>query len=318
MTTTSTKPTTASTTTVTGWRAVLPIHPAAELFPLMTPAELRELGEDIKTNGLRLPIAITSDGQLLDGRNRLDAMEAAGVEFRFARGANRSIRIDVGADRLYWPEIVDSDPYAYVISANIHRRHLTAEQRQHLLIALIARAPQKSDRQIGGEIGVDHKTIASARAKGETTGEISPVEKRVGKDGKSRRSPAHKPRKARRAKGAEPSPQMGPPEPPRDDIGPDSASEAGRLRARNEELEREARRLEIENKSLRRDVEDLRRENAGLRESLEQASGKFIKLSGDFLELRDRIGRPASPAALPTDDGLDPSFLDRTTQGAAS
>ena len=111
---------------------------------------------------------------------------------------------------------------------------------------------------------------------------------------------------------------MGPPEPPRDDIGPDSASEAGRLRARNEELEREARRLEIENKSLRRDVEDLRRENAGLRESLEQASGKFIKLSGDFLELRDRIGRPASPAALPTDDGLDPSFLDRTTQGAAS
>jgi hypothetical protein len=302
------------------WRDVLPIHPAAELFPLMSPEELRELGEDIKANGLRLPIAITSDGQLLDGRNRLDAMEAVGVEFKFGRTTNGGpIHIDIGTDDLSFPEIVKTDPYAYVISANLHRRHLTAEQRQHLLIALIARAPEKSDRQIGGEIGVDHKTIASARAKGETTGEISPVEKRVGKDGKARRRPAQKPPKAKRAKGAEPSPQMGPPEPPRDDIGPDSASEAGRLRARNEELEREARRLEIENKSLRRDVEDLRRENAGLRESLEQASGKFIKLSGDFLELRDRIGRPASPAALPTDDGLDiPSFLDRTTQGAAS
>jgi hypothetical protein len=31
------------------WRDVLPIHPAAELFPLMSPGELRALGEDIKT-----------------------------------------------------------------------------------------------------------------------------------------------------------------------------------------------------------------------------------------------------------------------------
>ena len=30
------------------WRDVLQIHPAAELFPLMTPDELRALGEDIK------------------------------------------------------------------------------------------------------------------------------------------------------------------------------------------------------------------------------------------------------------------------------
>jgi hypothetical protein len=50
------------------WRDVLPIHPAAELFPLMSPDELRELGEDIKATGLRLPIAITGDGKLLDGR----------------------------------------------------------------------------------------------------------------------------------------------------------------------------------------------------------------------------------------------------------
>jgi len=302
------------------WRDVLPIHPAAELFPLMSPDELKALGEDIRKNALTSPIALwraspAAQLQLLDGRNRLDAIEIIDKCPAIKDASQIEAVIKQGKAILLHESV---DPYAYVISANLHRRHLTAEQRQHLLIALIARAPQKSDRQIGGEIGVDHKTIASARAKGETTGEISPVEKRVGKDGKARRRPAQKPPKAKRAKGAEPSPQMGPPEPPRDDIGPDSASEAGRLRARNEELEREARRLEIENKSLRRDVEDLRRENAGLRESLEQASGKFIKLSGDFLELRDRIGRPASPAALPTDDGLDPSFLDRTTQGAAS
>jgi hypothetical protein len=34
------------------WRDHLPVHPAADLFPLMSESELRELGEDIKANGL--------------------------------------------------------------------------------------------------------------------------------------------------------------------------------------------------------------------------------------------------------------------------
>ena len=33
------------------WRDI-PIHPAADLFPLMAPDELKALGEDIKKNGL--------------------------------------------------------------------------------------------------------------------------------------------------------------------------------------------------------------------------------------------------------------------------
>jgi len=39
------------TAAVTSWRDHLKVHPAAELFPRMTEAELRELGEDIKRNG---------------------------------------------------------------------------------------------------------------------------------------------------------------------------------------------------------------------------------------------------------------------------
>ena len=57
----------------------LPIHPAAEAFPLMAPGELAVLGADIKTHGLTSPIVLWSDGKspalLLDGRNRLDAIE---------------------------------------------------------------------------------------------------------------------------------------------------------------------------------------------------------------------------------------------------
>jgi hypothetical protein len=46
--------------------------------------------------------------------------------------------------------------------------------------------PEKSDRMIAEELGVDHKTVGAARKQ---LGSNSPVEKRVGKDGKSRRQP---------------------------------------------------------------------------------------------------------------------------------
>jgi ParB-like chromosome segregation protein Spo0J len=72
------------------WRAILPVHPATELFSMMSESELRELGEDIKANGLKSPIIIWSPEAkgrtrprlhlLLDGRNRLDAMELVGLD----------------------------------------------------------------------------------------------------------------------------------------------------------------------------------------------------------------------------------------------
>src|ERR1019366_3351516 len=86
--------------------------------------------KDIEKNGLHEPIVVLVEGrasiggderyedyearvkagQILDGRNRFEACRRAGIE----------------------PELcaIDSaDPVAYVISANIHRRHLDASQR---------------------------------------------------------------------------------------------------------------------------------------------------------------------------------------------
>src|SRR5208283_1918753 len=61
------------------WREVLQVHPAAELFPLMAPDELKELADDVKSNGLRERVDLWRDTDgtvvLLDGRNRLDALE---------------------------------------------------------------------------------------------------------------------------------------------------------------------------------------------------------------------------------------------------
>jgi hypothetical protein len=65
------------------WRAHLPVHPAADRFPLLSESELKELAEDIRKNGLQCPIVIrhqeNDSDQLIDGRNRLDALALLGL-----------------------------------------------------------------------------------------------------------------------------------------------------------------------------------------------------------------------------------------------
>src|SRR5262245_34042074 len=62
------------------WRDGLSIHQAATFLPRMSSDELRELGKDIRKNGLRSSIALWQSAKgasvlLLDGISRLDAVE---------------------------------------------------------------------------------------------------------------------------------------------------------------------------------------------------------------------------------------------------
>ena len=167
----------AKTATPKSWRDTLPVHPAADIFPMMTKDEIRALADDIKEHGLWEKVSYYYEGKkrfLLDGRNRAEALELLGRRDHFDDGI----------------EVV-TDPYAYVITKNIHRRHLNVEDRQHLLITLIARSPEKSNRQLAKEVGVTDKTIAKARSKGEQLRSVPQLKKRTGADGKSR--PATKP-----------------------------------------------------------------------------------------------------------------------------
>jgi hypothetical protein len=150
---------------------LLPFHPIADMFPLMEGKEFDELVGDIQRRGLGFPIVIF-EGQIIDGRNRARACQRAGVEPRYSQFEGKA-----------------EDVPRFIVSANIHRRHLKPEIRQQLIKRILLEDPTKSDRALGAELKVDHKTVGAVRRQAEATGEISPVEKRTGKDGKARKQP---------------------------------------------------------------------------------------------------------------------------------
>lgn len=123
---TMTKGTTAKSTT--SWRELVKVHPAAEVFPMLPDKELRELGEDIKEHGLKQGVVVWSAPEygapryLIDGRNRLAAMEVVGMA---TEATVRSARLVTGTT---------ADLATLIISANIKRRHLTPRQRADLAI----------------------------------------------------------------------------------------------------------------------------------------------------------------------------------------
>lgn len=85
------------------------IHPAAELFPGMSPDEFAALKADIAVHGVREPSWVYQ-GILLDGRHLTRACEELGIDCPQR-------------------EYEGSDPVAFVVSLNLKRRHLNESQR---------------------------------------------------------------------------------------------------------------------------------------------------------------------------------------------
>jgi hypothetical protein len=158
------------------WRDRIRVHPAANLLPMMERKELEEMAASIKAEGLHVPVVyfVTKQGErlLLDGRNRFEASDMAGLPLD-----TEGKIVNEGA----------IDPYVYVISANIKRRHLTTEQRRDLAAKVIAARPDKSDRAIAKEVGVSHSTVAKVRKTTEANGQNGHKSGRVEASGRKSR-----------------------------------------------------------------------------------------------------------------------------------
>jgi len=95
-------------------------HEYANLFPMMDGKEFVELKADIIVNGLLDTIVVHED-KILDGRNRYKACLESDIEPAFTNYSG-------------------TDPLSFVLSHNLHRRHLTESQRA-MVAAKIANMP---------------------------------------------------------------------------------------------------------------------------------------------------------------------------------
>jgi len=84
-------------------------HNYADIFPMMTSKEYKELKRDIKENG-QMDDIITYKGKILDGRNRFKVTTELGIKPNLS-------------------EYEGDNPLQYVMSTNLKRRHLTDSQK---------------------------------------------------------------------------------------------------------------------------------------------------------------------------------------------
>ncbi len=120
-------------------------HPAADLFPMMSPTELEALAKDIKVNKLADPIVVMREGSelvILDGRNRARACEMVGVA----------------------PEVTvweGDDPIAFVVWRALNRaRRLTPSQ----LVMIAAKAAKliSSTEEAAALFGASRRKVQRA------------------------------------------------------------------------------------------------------------------------------------------------------------
>ena len=126
-------------------------------------------------------------------------MDAVGIEFQFVRGNSRQRPcLDFPNDKFANVEVNvvemlhDEEIKAFVNSANLHRRHLTSEEKRKRIADVLKAKPEISNRQIAGIVKADDKTVAEVRTELEATAEIPQLKERTSKDGKVRPARAGK------------------------------------------------------------------------------------------------------------------------------
>ena len=103
-------------------------HPLSAAFPAMSADDFQALKDDIESNGQREPV-IVLDGMVLDGWHRYRACTELGLK----------------VTQFTFP--ATDDPVAFVLSHNLHRRHLTASQRAAAVVACTEWTPPNIGRR---------------------------------------------------------------------------------------------------------------------------------------------------------------------------
>jgi ParB/RepB/Spo0J family partition protein len=116
-----------TTATATRNAAALTISHAAEMFPALPAAEFDALVSSIRANGILQPVIVNAADEVIDGRHRLNAARAVGLD-----------TVPV--------VIVDGDDVQSAIAANMARRVLTPSQRGAMAASLMGADTSRAAR----------------------------------------------------------------------------------------------------------------------------------------------------------------------------
>ena len=113
-------------------------HPLSKLIPPMSPEERHVLALSISDNGLLNPI-VMYEGKVLDGWSRQSACQSVNVEPRYV-------------------DYEGTEPAAYVLAANVHRRSLTPLQRLQIAESMrpLLEAESRQRKSIGEDVHADN------------------------------------------------------------------------------------------------------------------------------------------------------------------
>jgi DNA-binding XRE family transcriptional regulator len=165
--------------------------PYAALVPPLSTMEFDVLKADIKANGVRIPVEIDDDGNILDGHHR--NMCAPNAPYRVIKGLS------------------EPEKRAYVIKANVTRRNLSPSQKTELqkaqrsICAELHRTGDHTQRQLALLLGVSQQTVSDWIRSNTGAGKAS---KRAAPDCRVKVAPAHKAIIAQRVEAGETQSQV--------------------------------------------------------------------------------------------------------------
>lgn len=147
---------------------------AYQVMPSLTAEEYANLRDDIAANGVRVPVDVDENGQVLDGHHRALIAAELGIE----------------CPRRVLAGLSEDEKVAHAYAVNIQRRSLTREQKRALVAASLKRDPHLSDREHAKRTGVSHPTVADVRDELEQSGDVESSSTRV--DAMGRQQPSTK------------------------------------------------------------------------------------------------------------------------------
>lgn len=140
-----------------------------QVMPPLSPDEYQELYEDIKTNGILVPVIEDEDGVIIDGHHRSKIASELGIPCPIELVDGKS----------------DAEKRGMAFTLNLKRRHLNREQRRALIAKSLKKDPELSNREHARRTGASTTTVGTVRNELIVEGQVSKLDTSTGSDGKS-------------------------------------------------------------------------------------------------------------------------------------